>query len=124
MEQGWSNVAVEKGEPGPGWGTDALRNQTLRISAYLGHSPSKNILENHNKMILTSVCGTLYSPLLAGLPGVPVRQTAEIKIQVGKPKTVMKALTRNFFMYHNYEDEIIPGPRVLAEGSRINFFKT
>ena len=63
MDQGWSNMAVEIGEPGPGWGTDALRNQTLRISAYLGHSPSKNILENHNKMILTGVCGTLYLPL-------------------------------------------------------------
>lgn len=40
----------------------------------------------------------------------------EIKIQVGKPKTVIKALTHNFFIYHNYEDEIILGPRVLAEG--------
>lgn len=50
----------------PGWGTDALRNQTPRIFAYLGHSPSRNILENHNKMTFLGVCVTLYLPLWLG----------------------------------------------------------
>ena len=66
VDQGRSNKAVEEGQPGPGWGTDALRNQTLRIFAYLGHSPSQNILENCNKMTLTGVCVTVYLPLWLG----------------------------------------------------------
>lgn len=77
VDQGRSNKAVEEGQPGPGWGTDALRNQTLRIFAYLGHSPSQNILENCNKMTLT-VC--VFNPL-AGLLGVPVKQTGEINLR-------------------------------------------
>lgn len=51
---GRSNKAEEKGEPGPGRGADALRNQTLRIFAYLDHSPSQNMLANH-KMTLIGV---------------------------------------------------------------------
>lgn len=51
---GWSNKAVEKGEPGPRRGADALRNKTLRIFAYLDHSPSENMLEYH-KMTLIDI---------------------------------------------------------------------
>lgn len=77
---GWSNKAVEKEELGPGWGTDASRNQTLRIFAYWATPLPKTSLRTTKNDSDRRLSNSVFIPL-ARLLDVPIRQAGEINFR-------------------------------------------
>lgn len=71
---------MEKEELGPGWGTDASRNQTLRIFAYWATPLPKTSLRTTKNDSDRRLSNSVFIPL-ARLLDVPIRQASEINFR-------------------------------------------
>lgn len=81
-------------EPGPGWGTDAPRNQTQDFCLF-GPLPFPKHPENHNKMTDRRLRNSVFTTL-AGLLGFLLSRLMKVTLDSsGKSKIKIKALAQN-----------------------------